>query len=86
MAAFKAKYEVSETLFEQFKDYIQKEMGFLDNKILERDKTELKTYIKAYIARQLWNNNGYYPIMHELDETLEVAYEHLKKQKKTSRR
>ena len=86
LAAFKAKYEVSETLFEQFKDYIQKEMGFLDNKILERDKTELKTYIKAYIARQLWNNNGYYPIMHELDETLEVAYEHLKKQKKTSRR
>ena len=80
LAQFKSQYDISEALFEQFKSYVKQELGFLDGKILERDKVELKTYIKAYIARQLWNNDGFYPIMHELDETLETAHEYLEKQ------
>ncbi len=75
---FRSAYSVDETLFSKFKNYIQQadlEEATYDEAILMRDKETFKTYIKAYIARQLWHNDGFYPILHELDETLKEAYQ-----------
>lgn len=75
---FRSNYSVDETLFNQFKTYVQQadlEEAEYDEAILMRDKETFKTYIKAYIARQLWHNDGFYPILHELDETLKEAYQ-----------
>ncbi|MGB0930333.1 MAG: S41 family peptidase [Chitinophagales bacterium] len=76
--AFRSSYSVDETLFNKFKIYVQQsdlEEAKYDETMLMRDKEIFKTYIKAYIARQLWHNDGFYPILHELDETLKEAYQ-----------
>ena len=39
----------------------------------ERSKPLLKNYIKAYIARSVWNNEGYYPIINEHNEIFQEA-------------
>lgn len=36
-------------------------------------KPLLKNYIKAYIARSIWNNEGYYPIINETNEVFQEA-------------
>ncbi len=38
-----------------------------------RSKPLLKTYIKAYIARSVWNNKGYFPIINETNEIFQEA-------------
>ncbi len=35
----------------------------------------IRTQLKALIARQIWKNNGFYPVIHELDATLKKAKE-----------
>lgn len=75
---FRSAYSVDESLFNKFKNYVQQadlEEASYDEALLMRDKETFKTYIKAYIARQLWHNDGFYPILHELDETLKEAYQ-----------
>lgn len=36
-------------------------------------KPLLKNFIKAYIARSIWNNEGYYPIINETNEVFQEA-------------
>ncbi|HIA12965.1 MAG TPA: S41 family peptidase [Flavobacteriales bacterium] len=33
--------------------------------------------IKAYIARHIWNNEGFYPVIHHIDKTLQKAVEEI---------
>jgi carboxyl-terminal processing protease len=41
----------------------------------------LKTQLKAYISRNIFENAGFYPIIQELDKTLYVAIKEMGKQK-----
>ncbi len=75
---YRSNYSVDDALYTKFKNYIKKldlEEVAYDETILNRDKETIKTYIKAYIARQLWQSDGFYPIIHDLDETLKEAYQ-----------
>ncbi|MGB1243112.1 MAG: S41 family peptidase [Chitinophagales bacterium] len=75
---YRSNYSVDDALYTKFKNYIKKsdlEEIKYDEAILSRDKETIKTYIKAYIARQLWQSDGFYPIIHDLDETLKEAYQ-----------
>jgi len=75
---YRSNYSVDDALYTKFKDYVKQtdlEDVKYDEAILNRDKETIKTYIKAYIARQLWQSDGFYPIIHELDETLKEAYQ-----------
>jgi len=42
----------------------------------------IHTQIKAYIARNILDNKGFYPIWEEIDTTLKYAIEYLKKDKR----
>lgn len=70
---FKKQYRVNEAMFADFKQYLKREVGFIDNVLLQRDRKEFEIYIMAYLARQLYGNTGFYPIVQENDKTLQKA-------------
>ena len=37
------------------------------------DKNILTTQIKAYIARNIWNDDGFFPVIHTIDNTFQKA-------------
>tara|TARA_B100000900_G_C20573468_1_gene714326 strand:- start:17 stop:1591 length:1575 start_codon:yes stop_codon:yes gene_type:complete len=37
------------------------------------DKKIISTQLKAYIARNIWNDAGFYPVIHQIDETFQEA-------------
>ena len=38
-----------------------------------KDKKIISTQLKAYIARNIWNDAGFYPVIHQIDETFQEA-------------
>lgn len=78
VADFKAHYSVSDDMFAAFKQHVKREVGFIDNKLLQRDRKEFEIYIMAYLARQLYGSAGFYPIVQENDKTLQKAIALLK--------
>lgn len=66
------------------KDLMKDFIAFADSKKVEFDQDELDisgnyilTQIKAYIARNMIDNEGFYPIIREVDHTLNVAIDTL---------
>ncbi len=37
------------------------------------DRKIISTQLKAFIARNIWNNAGFYPVIHQIDETFQEA-------------
>jgi carboxyl-terminal processing protease len=46
---------------------------------IDESKTILETMIRAYIARNIIDNEGFYPIIKEIDKALEEAIDTLSK-------
>ena len=44
-----------------------------DFKDLNKHKDLFKLHLKAQVARQIWNNNGFYPIFNQTNEILQQA-------------
>ena len=38
-----------------------------------QDKKIISTQLKAFIARNIWNDAGFYPVIHQIDETFKAA-------------
>ena len=38
-----------------------------------KDKKIISTQLKAFIARNIWNDAGFYPVIHQIDETFQEA-------------
>jgi carboxyl-terminal processing protease len=75
------KYLDKQRLLEQFTD-------FAANAGIKKDPDGLKisgklihTQLKAYIARNILDNKGFYPILDDIDNTLQVAVKFLGKEK-----
>ncbi|HCU19358.1 MAG: peptidase S41 [Bacteroidetes bacterium GWE2_41_25] len=73
------KYLDKQALLDQF-------VVFAENNNVKRDPAGLKTsgkiihtQLKAYIARNVLDNKGFYPIWEEIDTTLKYAIEYLEK-------
>jgi carboxyl-terminal processing protease len=63
-------YKVSEDLLKQFTDYAEKNGVKKNADELKRSADLLKNYLKASIARDTWDNPGFYPIYNKDDKTL----------------
>ncbi|MCU4176848.1 S41 family peptidase [Carboxylicivirga sp. N1Y90] len=50
-----------------------------DKQQYEQSKEIIDTELKAYVARNLIDNEGFYPIIHEIDDTFQKALEEAKK-------
>ena len=73
------KYLDKQALLDQFTDFASKNGVRKDAEGLKLSGKIIQTQIKAYIARNILDNKGFYPIWKELDSTLKYAIEYLNK-------
>ncbi|MBK7886210.1 MAG: S41 family peptidase [Bacteroidetes bacterium] len=72
-ASYKKLFEINTEIIRTFTSYASERGVPLNEKELNRSLPFLKTQLKAAIARQVWKNEGMYPILHEKDATFQRA-------------
>jgi carboxyl-terminal processing protease len=75
------KYLEKQRLFEQFIEFSAKNGVKRDNEGLKISGSIIYTQLKAYIARNMLDNNGFYQIWRELDTSLKSAIDFLENKK-----
>jgi carboxyl-terminal processing protease len=70
-------YLDSQNLLPQFIKYASQQEVEPDNEDIRISRLLIEKTIKAYVARNLIDNIGFYPIIADLDETLKVAIDTL---------
>ncbi|NEN22031.1 S41 family peptidase [Cryomorpha ignava] len=70
---FKQRFEITDDLLKDFVSYSSEKGIEADDKGIKASKEVLKIRIKAYIARNIWGNDGYYAIMNQDDNVLKEA-------------
>lgn len=73
------KYLDKQPLMNQFIQYAAADKIKMDSKGLKTSGEIINTQIKAYIARNMLDNKGFYPIWEKIDTTLKYAVDFLKK-------
>jgi carboxyl-terminal processing protease len=71
--AFNAKFTIDEPMLAEFISYIKSKGVGYKEKEFEKDKEFIKARLKAYIARNFWGNDGWYPIVLSVDNQLQKA-------------
>lgn len=70
---FESNFKVSQGILNQFASFAKADSVKFEMVDISENKKEITTFIKAYIARQRWGNEGFYPVYNNLDRTLKVA-------------
>ncbi len=72
---------ISNAMFNDFLDYTE-DMGVeKDPEGIRKSKRRIKILMKAFIARNLYDDDGFYPIYHRIDETFLRAIDYLEEGK-----
>ncbi len=66
-------------MFDNFLQIAKKEGITFSKSEIKENKEILKTYLHAYICRNILDDKGFYAVMQDIDTTLLKAIEHLKK-------
>jgi carboxyl-terminal processing protease len=64
---FRESFTISEDLLSGFRSYLQSHEIKIDEKEFDKDLTFIKTRLKATFARNFWGNEGWYPLMLQVD-------------------
>jgi carboxyl-terminal processing protease len=72
------KYLDKQGLLNQFIDFTAKKSVKADPEGIKISGNSINIQLKAYIARNILDNKGFYPIWEQLDTTLKYAIEYLK--------
>jgi len=78
------QYLSKEKVYLQFLAYVEKEGIPRNKKDLKISGKVIDTQVKAYIARNILGEEGFYPIIRKIDTTIDKALEVLEKQKEAS--
>lgn len=78
---YKVSFIVNETIINSLIAYAEKNKIDKNNDDLKKSENLIKVYLKALIARNIWNNEGYFPVIKDNDKTLQRAIEELSKSK-----
>jgi carboxyl-terminal processing protease len=70
---FKSSFQPDESMLKELFAFAEKQGVKLNAKEMEISKTLIKNALKAGLARQLWGNEGLYPILNEEDKTISKA-------------
>jgi carboxyl-terminal processing protease len=70
---FNAAFAIDQPGYRQFIDYCSKNGVAKDEKGAAVSAKLICNQIKALVARQLWKNDGFYPVIHQLDNTVQKA-------------
>jgi len=66
-------YLDQQNIYSEFLSYAHNQGIADDIKGTEKSRKVINTRVKAYIARNIMNNEGFYPIFHEIDQTMQKA-------------
>ncbi len=70
---FKNSFFINRGLLNEFIIYADKEGVEKKENEIERSLPLIKNRLKAYIARNIWQNDGFYPLINEIDPAIKVA-------------
>ncbi|WP_421763433.1 S41 family peptidase [Ekhidna sp.] len=65
---YESKFEVTDQMLEELVEVAEGNQLKFNEKEFKRSKKLLKQLTKAYIARGIWDNDGFYPIFNQQDE------------------
>jgi carboxyl-terminal processing protease len=74
---FDANFEISDSMFNEFVAYAENMGISKDADGIRESKSRTKTLMKAFIGRNLYDDDGFYPVYHQIDETFLRAMEYL---------
>jgi len=66
---FSAKFNIRRSELAEFISFAEAKGEPANYKDIKYSENIIKTRIKAQIARHVWNNDGFYPIIHQIDNT-----------------
>lgn len=72
---FNASFEITSPVFERFIAYAEKNKVARNDKQIKISEEIIKTQLKALIARNIWNSEGFYPVIQKRDNVLKKAIE-----------
>lgn len=75
MSDFDNNFEVDQSLMSAYYTFANKQAGQKINRLSRTLEDDLKVYIKATIARQLWSENGFFTVLNSNDPTVHKAIE-----------
>ncbi len=78
--AFNSTFTINPEILKEFLKYVNKNEVKTDEKGLQISGAIIRTQLKALIARQVWKNEGFYPVIHTMDLTLKKAIDLVHKQ------
>jgi carboxyl-terminal processing protease len=74
---FNSSFAITNNIFNEFIIYAEKNKVARNEKQIQLSEEIIKTQLKALIARNIWNNEGFYPIIQTRDNVLKKAIEML---------
>lgn len=77
---FNKSFYVNDLILNQLMSFAQKNDVKPDEKGLRTSSLLVRAQVKALIARQIWKNEGFYPIIHTIDNTFRKAVELVEKE------
>jgi carboxyl-terminal processing protease len=80
VSAYEKDFRVDDALVNSLVDFAEKQKIKRDEKGLNTSRELIENELKALIARNIWRNDGFYPIYNKKDQTLNKALEVLEKQ------
>jgi carboxyl-terminal processing protease len=74
---FDQDFRISNSLFNEFIDYAESMGVSGDADEVRASSSRTKTLMKAFIGRNLYDDDGFYPVYHQIDETFLRAIQYL---------
>jgi carboxyl-terminal processing protease len=75
---FNRSFSITSDVFNEFVMYAEKNKVGRNDKQIKTSEDVIKTQLKALIARNIWNNDGFYPVIQSQDNVLKKAIELMK--------
>lgn len=74
---FEKYFTIDKGIFLEFIDYAAEKGVARDRKGIRESEDRIRILMKAFIGRNLFDDNGFYPVYHNIDETFQVALQYL---------
>ena len=72
---FKRDFQITDEMLDNFKNFVISKGVKWNESDYQKDLPYIKAILKAHVARFIWRNEGWYPIMLEVDEQFQKALE-----------
>lgn len=74
---FISDFRISDQLFNDLLEYARKDGITYNGNELSLSKEKIKTLLKAYIGRNLLDDEAFYPVYHQVDKVFQIAFDAL---------